>query len=227
MLAAPSNADGIPAQCWSYFNYQIIEASFNITSDILVLTVAIPIFLKLQVPLLQKAILLTIFGLGIFIIAAAILTKLYSLVPSLLTYVYLNWYCRESSVCVYVTNLPAIWSLLLDLFPALRRRGLTAKNHSDSARSRMMRAPTGDDYHLRQFGRLGSSSGTPGIVHSESQEYIVEHAKGSNSGLAINKDITFSVKRDSNSDDDNFRAPRVEKQPDNSDGRYTSNVSAV
>ena len=177
-------------------------------------------------PLLQKAILLTIFGLGIFIIVAAILTKLYSLVPSLLTYAYLNWYCRESSVCVYVTNLPAIWSLLLDLFPALHRRRNT-KDQSSSTRSRMMRPPTNNDYRLQQFGRLGSNPGTPGLEHSESQEYIAGHAQGPNGGLAINKDVTFTVKRDSNSDDDDFGAPRPEKQPDNSKGRYMSSVSAV
>ena len=188
------------------------------------LIVAVPIIYKLQVPLLQRGILLTIFGLGIFIIAAAILTKLYSLYPPLLTYAYLNWYCREASVCVYVTNLPAIWTLILDLFPGLRSWGRNTKNpsssnsqgrgggsHNHHLHSRGMRTPA-KEYQLQQFGRLPSQPGTPGVPPTESQEYIVGTAKSTNGldggrgdkagGLHINRDVTFTVRRESASDDD-------------------------
>ena len=197
------------------------------------LVVAVPIIYKLQVPLLQRAILLTIFGMGIFIIAAAILTKLYSLYPPLLTYAYLNWYCREASVCVYVTNLPAIWTLILDVFPGLRSWGRNTKNpsssnskgggggsHSHHLHSRGMRTPA-KEYQLQQFGRLPSQPGTPGIPPTESQEYIVGTAKSTNGvgdhhearggkggagGLHINRDVTFTVRRESASDDDDSAA---------------------
>lgn len=218
-------------QCWSYFNYQIIEASFNISSDIFVLVIAIPILLKLQVPLLQRAILITIFGMGIFIIAAAILTKIYSLYPPLLTYAYLNWYCREASVCVYVTNLPAVWTLLLDLFPGLRSWGRATKNTSSSnqgTQSRIMRASRGKDYQLQNFSRLGSTTGAPGAKGTESQEHIVGDVKGLNGGLHINKDVTFIVRRESASDDDLTTAkPISDKHADTANSHYNSHCSAV
>ena len=212
------------AQCWSYFNYQIVEAVFNISSDILVLAIAIPILLKLQVPVLQRAILLGIFGMGIFIIAAAILTKLFSLYPPLLTYAYLNWYCREASVCVYVTNLPAIWSLLLDLFPCLRRWTGTTKTPSSGDRansSRASRASRGKDHALQQFTRLGSTTATPNTGPTESQEHI--------GGLHINKDTTFSVHREVPPSDYDTTAskPSSDKHLDTSSSGDTSKYSAV
>ena len=162
--------------------------------------------------------------MGVFIIAAALLTKLYSLYPPLLTYAYLNWYCREASVCVYVTNLPAIWTLILDVFPGLRRMGRTTKNQSSSERTTQNRTTRGagtKDYPLKQFGRLGSSAGTPG-VQTESTEYIVDYVKSPNNGLHINRDVTFTVRRESASDDDD-----PEKQVNTANTRYLSDCSAV
>ncbi|KAH8802994.1 hypothetical protein F5884DRAFT_903598 [Xylogone sp. PMI_703] len=110
-------------QCWSYFNFEIVEATFNISADLMVLLVALPLLAKLHVPIRQKAILLGVFGMGVFIIIAAILTKVYSLDPNLVSYAYLNWYFREASVSVYVTNGPAIWALIRDIFPNIRHWG--------------------------------------------------------------------------------------------------------
>ena len=45
---------------------------------------------------------------------------IYCTVPALVSYIYMNWYFREASVAVYVTMLPAIWSLMRDIFPGLR-----------------------------------------------------------------------------------------------------------
>ncbi|KAI4286703.1 MAG: hypothetical protein L6R35_004042 [Caloplaca aegaea] len=214
-------------QCWSYFNYQVIEAVFNISSDIFVLAIAIPILLKLQVPLLQRAILVAIFGMGVFIIIAAILTKLFSLYPPLLTYAYLNWYCREASVCVYVTNLPAIWTLILDLFPRLRSLGRGTKNTSGS-NDGTGRAGRGQDYKLQNFSRLVSTTGAPGLKKSESQEYIVPETKGIHGGLQINKDVTFTVRRNSLSDEDNLAPVKPgENAAGAGGGSYSTHCNAV
>ncbi|KAL8905282.1 MAG: hypothetical protein Q9171_006731 [Xanthocarpia ochracea] len=223
-------------QCWSYFNYQVVEACFNISSDIVMLAIAIPILLKLQVPILQKAILLGIFSMGIFIIIAAILTKLYSLYPPLLTYAYLNWYCREASVCVYVTNLPAVWSLVLDIFPSLRKWGrTTSKTPSSSDRttpSRSLNKPSKSNSHqLQQFGKLGTNKAMPANLEAtESQEHIVDPfgASKAPSAFHINKDVTFSVRRDSVSDDYPVTADEsMEKSHDRGNVQYVSNCSAV
>ncbi|KAL8976218.1 MAG: hypothetical protein Q9205_007734 [Flavoplaca limonia] len=224
-------------QCWSYFNYQVIEACFNISSDIVMLAIAIPILLKLQVPILQKGILLGIFSMGVFIIIAAILTKLFSLYPPLLTYAYLNWYCREASVCVYVTNLPAVWSLVLDMFPSLRKWGrTTSKTPSSSDRttqSRILKPSKSKDHQLQQFGKLGSSKAMPANLEAtESQERIVEPygiAKGPAGAFHINKDVTFSVRRDSVSDDYPVTADESMDNKTHKRGnvQYVSNCSAV
>lgn len=59
--------------------------------------------------------LVLVFGMGGFVIVAATLTKVYCLVPKLISYVYMNWYFREASVAVYVTNLPTLWPLVRDV----------------------------------------------------------------------------------------------------------------
>lgn len=109
------------AQCSSYQAYGIIQGIFAISSDLLMLAIAIPLFMTLRLPRKQKMILLFVFGMGIFIVIAAILTKMYCLVPWLISYVYMNWYMREATVSILVTCLPMTWSLLRDLFPMLAR----------------------------------------------------------------------------------------------------------
>ena len=59
--------------------------------------------------------LVFVFGMGGFVIVAATLTKVYCLVPNLISYVYMNWYFREASVAVYVTNIPTLWPLVRDV----------------------------------------------------------------------------------------------------------------
>lgn len=186
------------------------------------LAIAIPILCRLQVPALQRSILLSIFGMGIFIIIAAILTKLYSLYPPLLTYAYLNWYCREASVCVYVTNLPALWSFILDTFPKLRHGDFTTGNQSSSDRStpsRISRAPRGKDHSLQKFNRLDDSIGMSGSAATESQEHI--------SGLQINKDTTISVRRELRSDDEDLVALKALSDKQEDSGGCISPRSAV
>lgn len=131
--------------------------------------------------ILQRASLIAIFGMRVFIIVAAILTKLFSIYPPLLTSAYLNWYCREASVCVYVTNLPAIWTLILDLSPRLSSFGRGTRKVSGSrhgTQSRIAWAGRGQDYKLYSYSRWGSTTGTPGVKKSKIREYYVPEAKG-------------------------------------------------
>lgn len=70
-------------------------------------------------PWKQKSVLLVIFSMGIFVIVAAILTKVFNL-SNIWDPSYMLWYTREASVAVYVSNLPMIWPLLREYFPMLR-----------------------------------------------------------------------------------------------------------
>ncbi|KAK5072449.1 hypothetical protein LTR64_005080 [Lithohypha guttulata] len=114
-------------QCASYQYYQIVNAVFNISTDIMLLAVGLPPMLRARLSLQQKLILVVVFGMGSFVVVAAILRAIYCLVPSLVSYIYMNWYFREASVAVYVTNVPAVWVLLRDIFPGLQRLGRSTR----------------------------------------------------------------------------------------------------
>jgi len=57
--------------------------------------------------------------MGLFVILAAILTKVFNL-SNIWDPSYMLWYTREASVAVYVSNLPMIWPLLREWFPSLK-----------------------------------------------------------------------------------------------------------
>ncbi|OAP55803.1 hypothetical protein AYL99_09955 [Fonsecaea erecta] len=109
------------SQCSTYQYYQIVNAVFNISTDVLIMLMGIPPVLSARLSLQQKFILGIIFGMGGFVIVAAILRAIYCLVPSLISYVYMNWYFREASVSIYVTTLPGIWVFLKEMFPIIQR----------------------------------------------------------------------------------------------------------
>lgn len=106
-------------QCTTLEHYAYVQGCFNISSDLLMLGIPLPLITRLNVPLKQKSVLFLIFSMGAFVIIAAILTKIFNLTdvwdPS-----YMLWYTREASVAVYVSNLPLIWPLLREWFPSLK-----------------------------------------------------------------------------------------------------------
>lgn len=73
----------------------------------------------MALPWRQKIVVGFIFSLGIFVILAALLTKIYNL-TDVYDASYMLWYVREASVAVYMSNLPMIWPLLREWFPCLR-----------------------------------------------------------------------------------------------------------
>ncbi|KAH7060499.1 hypothetical protein B0J12DRAFT_335863 [Macrophomina phaseolina] len=106
-------------QCATLQHYAIVQACFNLSSDIGILLIPIPMITKLNMPVRQRLILGLVFSMGIFVIIAAILTKVYNL-SNVYDASYMLWYTREASVAVYVSNLPMIWPLMREWFPFLR-----------------------------------------------------------------------------------------------------------
>ncbi|PGH12654.1 hypothetical protein AJ79_04152 [Helicocarpus griseus UAMH5409] len=190
-------------QCSSYQYYEIINGCLSITGDIFMLLVAIPLLMTVRLPLKQKAILLFIFGLGIFVIIAALLTKIYCLVPSLISYVYMNWYFREATVAVLVTNLPLTWSLLRDIFPALKSwtGGSRPTGRIGGVVSSSRRASKAVlqsiDYNLQSFSRLGSQDPRKSAISSKNNTTTNTTTRGSEDGsiesLHIRQDVTITV----------------------------------
>ncbi|KAH7121358.1 hypothetical protein EDB81DRAFT_847494 [Dactylonectria macrodidyma] len=102
-------------QCSAATNHLITNAVLNISSDIMIILIPMPIFLKSQLPTKRKAVLIGVFALGAFTILSAILNKFYSFnEPFGSNWTF--WYIRESSTALITANLPYIWTLLRRIF---------------------------------------------------------------------------------------------------------------
>ncbi|SZF05237.1 unnamed protein product [Blumeria hordei] len=119
-------------QCATKFNHMIINAIFNMSSDLMILCIPLPLLLACQLPKGKKLILTSVFGLGIFVVSlyftflslhwlnvlsilAAALNKYFSFCDPF-SHVWEIWYMREASMAVYVANMPMLWSLSRQLF---------------------------------------------------------------------------------------------------------------
>ncbi|EMC96759.1 hypothetical protein BAUCODRAFT_108650 [Baudoinia panamericana UAMH 10762] len=97
-------------QCDAATNHLITNAFFNLTSDCCMLAIGLPMFLRLNLQWKKKVPVIGLFSLGIFVILAAVLNKVYSFSEpfgAMWTY----WYVRESSTALLVANLPFVWTL--------------------------------------------------------------------------------------------------------------------
>ncbi|KAL4893870.1 hypothetical protein BDV59DRAFT_25026 [Aspergillus ambiguus] len=112
-------------QCATYQRYSITQAVFNISSDVAMLAIPIPLMIKSQLRTRKKILLICIMSLGVFTIIAAILNKVFNF-ASPLTTTYQIWYIREASTAIYVANLICLWPLLRKIF------GLKAFQHNSA-----------------------------------------------------------------------------------------------
>ncbi|KAE8160703.1 hypothetical protein BDV40DRAFT_269791 [Aspergillus tamarii] len=187
-------------QCSSYQYYEIIQGCISISADILMLLIGLPLLLQVRVPLKQKLILVVIFGMGIFVIVAAVLTKVYCLVPSLISYVYMNWYFREATVAVLVTNLPLIWSLLRDVFPALKSWTGGSKRATDRYRSGPWTSKASG--YGRHYGPSSQLRSGEFSMHDYNRSIVTPHKPASDVSIHASDDRDVS-------DDGSDRALRI------------------
>src|ERR1700728_4087032 len=66
-------------QCTTLQHYALVQGCFNVSSDALMLCIPLPLITRLAMPWKQKGVLLVIFSMGIFVILAALLTKIFNL----------------------------------------------------------------------------------------------------------------------------------------------------
>ncbi|KAK2751408.1 hypothetical protein FQN55_000681 [Onygenales sp. PD_40] len=198
-------------QCSSYQYYEIVNGCLSITGDIFMLLVAIPLLMTVRLPLKQKVILILLFGLGIFVIIAALLTKIYCLVPSLISYVYMNWYFREATVAMLVTNLPLTWSLMRDIFPMLKSwtggsRPTGVLGGIISSRRASRPALQSSDYKLRPFSRLASNDPRKSVISSNRTQNTTRVSDDGESvrSLHIRQDVTITVASQNVKDSDDI-----------------------
>ncbi|KIW89703.1 uncharacterized protein Z519_09859 [Cladophialophora bantiana CBS 173.52] len=102
-------------QCTTALHHLIMNLVFNLSSDILILSIPLPLFVKAHLELKKKILLVFPFSLGLFTMLCAILSKRLSFThPYSSEWVY--WYCREASTAMIVTNMPYSWALIRRIF---------------------------------------------------------------------------------------------------------------
>lgn len=102
-------------QCTTALHHLIMNLVFNLTSDILILSIPLPLFVRAHLQAKKKLLLIFPFSLGLFTMLCAILSKRLSFThPFSSEWVY--WYCREASTAMIVANMPYSWALIRKLF---------------------------------------------------------------------------------------------------------------
>ncbi|KLU85643.1 hypothetical protein MAPG_04665, partial [Magnaporthiopsis poae ATCC 64411] len=141
-------------QCATLQRYAVVQACFNISSDLLLLWVPIPLVFRTGAPWRQKTMMLSTFSLAGFVIVAALLTKVFNL-SNVWDPQYMYWYVREASVAIYVSNIPVVWPLLRDWVPCLRHLyAIGSIGGSDGSRL------SGQQHHSCDHGRSGAGEST-------------------------------------------------------------------
>ncbi|KAI1123130.1 hypothetical protein F5Y10DRAFT_58407 [Nemania abortiva] len=116
-------------QCSAATNHLITNAILNISSDLFIIVIPMPVFLQINIAPKKKAILCAVFALGLFTIGAAIANKYYSFSEpwgSQWTY----WYIRESSTALIVSNVPFLWTTLRFFFRLTSFHGPAASKNT-------------------------------------------------------------------------------------------------
>ncbi|KAL8663811.1 MAG: hypothetical protein Q9168_008030 [Polycauliona sp. 1 TL-2023] len=171
------------SQCASYYHHLITSAVFNITSDLMMLYIPLPILIKARLPMKRKIILCGVFSLGVLVILSAILNRYYNFTEPYGSLVYLNWYTGEAATSVFVANIPHLWPLLskifsLGAFNSLRRTGGGSSGNGNSSGKGFYTKPSTNGHK----GSRARPYDQHGYIQSESEERIAGAGVGAGPG---------------------------------------------
>ncbi|KAF3046422.1 hypothetical protein E8E12_008489 [Didymella heteroderae] len=110
-------------------NHLITNAVFNISSDLIILSIPMPLLFKVRLPKKNKLILIGIFLIGLFTVVAAVLNKYYSFENPFGTD-WVLWYLRESYTALLCANLPLTYPLIQRVFKLRNWSSFTGESHS-------------------------------------------------------------------------------------------------
>ncbi|KAL2065214.1 hypothetical protein VTL71DRAFT_2883 [Oculimacula yallundae] len=197
-------------QCSTALHHLITNAVFNITSDLMMLCIPLPLLIASQIPKASKLILCVLFSLGIFVILCACINKFYSFTDPF-SPMWTFWYIREASTAVYVANIPMCWPLMRRIFKLRAFNGISSGGKGNGySGSKARSAPIATSYTGVGSSKIGMGSKIQGSVlgsridrserggnwwegkdgatngtklgRSESEEYIVGNAAGAGRG---------------------------------------------
>lgn len=102
-------------QCTTALHHLITNLVFNLSSDLMIVAIPLPLLLKQHVVWKKKLLMVFPFTLGAFSMICAILSK-YSSFTNPFSVAWVYWYCREASTVMIVTNMPYAWTLIRRIF---------------------------------------------------------------------------------------------------------------
>lgn len=102
-------------QCATQTHHLIVNLTFNLTSDLLIIFIPLPLFIKAHLELKKKLLLIFPFSMGFFTMACAILSKHLSFTQPFSSE-WLYWYTREASTAMIVSNMPYSWTIIRKVF---------------------------------------------------------------------------------------------------------------
>ncbi|KAL4789339.1 hypothetical protein BDV19DRAFT_374318 [Aspergillus venezuelensis] len=156
-------------QCCVYTNHAIIALAFNVTTDLMIMAIPLPLLIKAKLSLSKKFTLCAVFSLGAFVILCSILSKYYS-ISSPYGMKWLDWYVREAATAVIVANIPQTWTLFRRLFNA---SSFLANSSSYNRSQRKYSTRLDSSIHLSRY-RGGDKSQVRSVIdRTESGEHIV------------------------------------------------------
>ncbi|KAF2712974.1 hypothetical protein K504DRAFT_423216 [Pleomassaria siparia CBS 279.74] len=166
--------------CSAETNHMITNAVFNISTDILIISLPMPVLYQSQLPLKRKLTLAAVFALGSFTILAAILSKYHSLASPYGTQ-WIYWYMREMSVGIITANLPLTWTLLQRIFGMGKFFSTHGKSSAQGTTGKSRLRSAYGNLNSHRHSHFGGEDGKPrkrpdphaiDISPSESQEQI-------------------------------------------------------
>lgn len=102
-------------RCATQIPHLIVNLVFNLTSDLLIIFIPLPMFIRAHLETKKKLLLVFPFSLGFFTMLCAILSKHLSFTEPFSSE-WLFWYTREASTAVIVSNMPYSWAIVRKVF---------------------------------------------------------------------------------------------------------------
>lgn len=124
-------------QCTTATHHLITNFTFNLSSDLIILFIPLPLLLRSSsLPLSKKIALTALFSLGIFIMICTILSKYYSFRQPF-SPIWIFWYTREASTAMVVTNMTHVWTLVRRVFHLKSFTGSEERRDANASASRI------------------------------------------------------------------------------------------
>jgi len=95
-------------RCTASSSFFIVLSCFNVTTDMLLLAIPIPILWTLRIPLHRRVGIFILLASGMFVMAACIIRVSLTVVPNITVRIIARWGARELSIAMVAVNTAAL-----------------------------------------------------------------------------------------------------------------------